>query len=267
MKKLASKSAITGTLIGEEVEKRKLMFLSPYYSEKAGFISVSGPQASHFAKAIAGDFNPIHDEDARKFCVPGDLMFALVVERFGIFQSMNFQFLGTVGANVGLVLPDVSATEFQIVNDKKKPVVDVKLAGEKNDNPEPKEFLIREYTAFSGHNFPHILVPLMAENGVMINPARPLVMYESMSLNFDCLDVEQVTLRLSETSLEVDGKRGHVRLHFEVFADNQVVGFGAKKLALGGLQPFDQTAMDQVVADYEAKKAEFLASDARRSSP
>ncbi len=233
------------------------MFLSPYYSEKSTGIAVSESQASHFAKTLAGDFNPIHDEGARKFCVPGDLLFALLVGRFGVFQNMNFQFLGLVGADVGLQFPAQIEPAFEITNEKGKPVVGVQVSGPNNDAPEFGEALVREYVAFSGQNFPHILVPLMAEKGVMINPARPLVMYESMSIQFDDLDVDGVTLALSESSLEVNGKRGQAQLGFDLMSGERRVGRGAKQLALGGLLPFDQQAMDQVVAAYEAKKAEY----------
>lgn len=233
------------------------MFLAPYFSENRGLIAVSARQASCFAKSIASDFNPIHDEDARKFCVPGDLIFALVVQRLGIHQTMNFRFLGTVGADVGLSLPRSPEPEFEILNDKAKPVVAVQLQGASTSSASLCEMLIREYVAFSGQNFPHILVPLMAEKDVMINPARPLVMYESMSLGFDNLDVDRVQLKLSGTSLEVEGKRGHAMLDFDVLAGDSVVGQGSKKLALGGLQPYDQRVMDEVIADYEAKKAAY----------
>ena len=51
------------------------------------------------------------------------------------------------------------------------------------------EQLVRSYVLFSGQNFPYILVPLMAEHNVMINPARPLAIYQSMSLHLDRLDL------------------------------------------------------------------------------
>ena len=141
-------------------------------------------------------------------------------------------------------------------------MVTVKLDGSGDDDPVLKENLIREYVAFSGQNFPHILVPLMAEKGVMINPARPLVMYESMSLRFERLDEKRIRLALSDTSLEVEGKRGRVKLHFDLFSGDTPVGYGTKHLALGGLQAFDQSVMDRVIEEYEAKKASYgLTSD------
>ncbi len=57
------------------------MFLDPYHCEEDGFVRVGAEQASQFAKGVADDFNPIHDPDSRRFCVPGDLLFALVLSR------------------------------------------------------------------------------------------------------------------------------------------------------------------------------------------
>ncbi len=54
------------------------MFLDTYYSDKNGEFSFTREQASNFAKRIAGDFNPIHDEDNKRFCVPGDLLFSVL---------------------------------------------------------------------------------------------------------------------------------------------------------------------------------------------
>ncbi len=49
------------------------MFLTPYFStEDNQFQFTVNKQAT---KKVAGDFNPIHDEDNKRFCVPGDLLF------------------------------------------------------------------------------------------------------------------------------------------------------------------------------------------------
>ena len=55
------------------------MQLDEYYSDGNGHIAISREQASDFAKGVAGDFNPIHDVDAKRFCVPGDLLFSLAL--------------------------------------------------------------------------------------------------------------------------------------------------------------------------------------------
>jgi len=235
------------------------MFLAPYYSQDGNTIAVSGSQASHFAKGVAGDFNPIHDEDARKFCVPGDLIFALLVQNFGVHERMAVRFLGPVGADVPLVFPEQCAPQFVITNEAGKALIDVQLGGEVAGDTSLGEALTRQYVAFSGHSFPDILVPLMADEGVMINPARPLVMYESMALEFDHLRLGKISLAPSDYALVVDGKRGGATLGFDVLSDGEVVGRGAKKLALGGLQPYDQTVMDQVISDYQSWKDGYAA--------
>ena len=53
-------------------------------------ISFSEQQASDFAKGVAGDFNPIHDPGAKRFCVPGDLLFAVLLHRFGIAPILKW---------------------------------------------------------------------------------------------------------------------------------------------------------------------------------
>ncbi len=50
---------------------------------------------------------------------------------------------------------------------------------------------------FSGHTFPDILVKLMADNSVMINPARPMVMYQSMSIDLHTLTAENGHTKIS----------------------------------------------------------------------
>ena len=50
--------------------------------------------------------------------------------------------------------------------------------------------LIKNYVEFSGAAFPHVIIPLMAKQDVMINPARPMVIYESMLINLERLDIQ-----------------------------------------------------------------------------
>ena len=54
--------------------------LSGVYQESEGKVSVTREQASRFAKSIADDCNPLHDIDAKRFCVPGDLLFSMVLK-------------------------------------------------------------------------------------------------------------------------------------------------------------------------------------------
>ena len=43
-----------------------------------------------------------------------------------------------------------------------------------------------------------LLVPLLAEQNVMINPERPVVMYESMNIDLDRLDIQALALETAE---------------------------------------------------------------------
>ena len=81
------------------------MFLESYCDVINNKISFSRLQASDFAKQIADEFNPLHDADAKRFCVPGDLLFSLVLEKSGLSQDMGFTFLGMVNYCIELNFP------------------------------------------------------------------------------------------------------------------------------------------------------------------
>jgi hypothetical protein len=115
------------------------------------------------------------------------------------------------------------------------------------------EQLVRSYVAFSGRNFPHILVPLMAERRVMINPERPLVIYESMSFELRSLAIAAPTLELIDSQLQVQGKRGEARLSFQIRAGGQAIGTGLKTLLLSGLREYDEALVGQLVEEYAAR--------------
>lgn len=234
------------------------MFLNNYYNSNSGSIHVSRQQASNFAKKVAGDFNPIHDEDAKRFCVPGDLLFALVLNNYGLSQHMNFTFLGMVGDGIDLVFPEISNEPITISDSNGKDYLSIEHEGEISTDPELIQNLIRHYVAFSGQTFPHILVPLMAKHNVMINPERPLVIYESMAINMNRLDIKNPELELANSTLDVEGKRGRVCLEFNLKSDGEVVGTGKKNMVLSGLRGFEQETIDQLVNNYATRKQAYL---------
>ncbi|TDG13370.1 DUF3581 family protein [Seongchinamella unica] len=234
------------------------MFLDSFHSKENGFIQITADQASEFAKGISDDFNPIHDPDSRRFCVPGDLLFALVLSSYGISQSMSFSFKGMVGALTPLVFPDTDASRLEIVNDKGKEFLTVERSGEVSRDLALIEAMIRNYVVFSGHNFPGILVPLMAEHNVMINPARPLVIYEGMSFNLEHLGFGNPELELSKATLLVSGKRGDAELHFNITDAGRPVGTGLKKLVLSGLREYEEPAMQGMCDLYQARKQSYM---------
>jgi hypothetical protein len=97
----------------------------------------------------------------------------------------------------------------------------------------------------------------MQDQGVMINIERPMVIYESMEFELQRLDIPDVKLRLADSRMEVDGKRGDVRLTFEFLCGETVVGTGCKRLLLSGMRPYEQEGMDQLVNAYLARRDNY----------
>lgn len=231
------------------------MRLEDYFSRRGNRILVSRRQASGFAKKIAGDFNPIHDEDAKRFCVPGDLLFALGLHHYGLSQQMCFNFGGMVSDNVPLLFPETEENDISICDDSGKEYLNIRRSGERSTDQALISDLSQRYVEFSGQTFPHILVPLMRERQVMINTDRPLVIYERMAINLDELGIQAPALELVSSNLEVEGKRGNVSLQFVVNASGKTVGRGEKNIVLSGLREYDQGKIDQLVKEYGGRKS------------
>ncbi len=230
------------------------MQLDKYYSDAQGKITFTRQQASDFAKHIADDFNPIHDIDAKRFCVPGDLLFSIALSRNGLSKQMHVTFDDMVTDGIELNFP-TEGDKLSITDNNEKTYLTIERSGEQTDNAELIDALTRSYVEFSGKTFPHILVPLWKGQDVMINPARPLVIYQSMSIDLDTLDFAAPSLELSDaTELNVDGKRGSVRLAFNLLADGKPVGRGEKRMVLSGLRDYDQQAIDDLVEFYNERK-------------
>jgi hypothetical protein len=235
-----------------------MKFLSTFYSVSSdNQVSVSAEQGNNFAKHVADDFNPIHHTESKRFCVPGDLLFAIALERYGLRESMSFRFQELIKADTALRYPEIegASAEFDVTCERSKAVLGIEFKGNSSTDAKKIEQLIRNYVVFSGQNFPHILVPLMQEHQVMINPARPLVIYQSMSLSFDSLNFDDLTIELSGTELEVIGKRGNAQLHFDLKDGTRKIGTGLKKLVLSGLREYQQTSIDTMCEQYYASKA------------
>ncbi|HPQ96711.1 MAG: DUF3581 family protein [Thiothrix sp.] len=235
------------------------MYLDPFHHANGAFISIAPEQASRFAKEMAGDFNPIHDPDSRRFCVPGDLLFALILARHGLSPAMEFVFKGMVGRDVLLDFTPTAADAFELCGEQGKAFVSIHRRGPVSQDPALIESLTRHYVAFSGLNFPHTIQPLLAEQNVMLNPARPTVIYERMRFALDNLDFHTPRLQPAQAELKVDGKRGEVSLNFTITAAGKTVGQGYKRLLVSGLIPYDSAVAAALVADYEALKRHYKA--------
>lgn len=234
------------------------MFIENFFNKSAQTISFTRAQASKFAKEVADDFNPLHDIEAKRFCVPGDLLFSVILSQAGIHKEMTFRFSGMVSNDIQLNFPTELSENCIVSDENNKEYMQISASGEKSTNSNLIESLIHAYVGFSGHTFPHILVELMAENNVMINPARPMVMYESMSLHMSRLDIEEVTLELSSSTLTIDGKRGNAVLAFNLLSDGEIVGRGEKHMVLSGLREFCAETMSTVSEQYLALKKAYI---------
>ena len=232
------------------------MIIDQYFSEPNGRICFTREQGSNFAKQMANDFNPLHDADGTRFCIPGDLLFAIILAKFGISQHMEFVFSGMVSAGVELVLPE-PAGELQINDTQGREYLRVKRAGDTSRDAALIQNLTQSYIEFSGQTFPHILVPLLAAQNVMINLARPMVIYESMSIDLDRLDIRQPVLQGDYNTLEINGKRGSVELAFNLADGGDIVGRGKKHILLSGLREYDKDAIATAIVTYNDNKKAF----------
>ncbi|MGZ4969144.1 MAG: DUF3581 domain-containing protein [Methylobacter sp.] len=236
------------------------MFLKDFYSINEGDVSIVAEQASMFAKEVAHDFNPLHDVDAKRFCVPGDLLFSMALEKYGLSQDMHFIFSGMVGHDVLLNFPNTDAGRIDVNDNQGKTYLQVERSGSISRDSALIESFIRDYVAFSGQNFPYVLVPLLAQENVMFNINRPLVIYESMTLSFDHLDFQQASVEMLEPKMEVNGKRATAFLHFQIKADGDVVGAGFKKLAISVPSDYEAEPMQAFVDEYLARKNDYLSN-------
>ena len=172
---------------------------------------------------------------------------------------MTFDFSGMVSDNVSLTFPQNIDNSFDIKDDKDKTCLSVSVSGKATHNPLLINALTKAYVDFSGQTFPDILVKLMSENSVMINPARPMVMYQSMSIDLHTLDAESVVLQLAKTSLSIEGKRGDAWLEFDLLSNGEVIGHGKKHMLLSGLRSYEQESIDAMINQYRESKKYYQA--------
>jgi len=230
------------------------MVLDEYYSGDENGLRFTRQQASGFAKQVADDFNPLHDTDAKLFCVPGDLLFAVTLARYGLSQRMCFSFSGMVGDGIELRYQSEDGDDLSLVDEAGKICLGIERDGDVTRDPVLINDFTRRYVEFSGKNFLQVLVPTMTERGVMINPERPIVIYQSMSIDLQTLDIANPSLHLEETRIQVEGKRGDVSMLFRLKSGQQVVGEGEKRMALRGLRPFDEDLMQRLIETYKGYK-------------
>jgi hypothetical protein len=229
--------------------------LAPFHSVDAdGRVRVTAEQASCFAKDVAGDHNPLHDVGTRRFCVPGDLLFALILLRCGLSRHMTFRFRDMIDADEPVHIPVSDDDRIAVENAAGRTCIDVERDAPVCNDGNVIESFIREYVAFSGRTFPHYMIPVMRDNGVMFHPDRPMVIYDSMGFELDHPDLKRPELELSEPSMDVAGKRGEMVMPFNISADGRPAGNGWKKLLISGLRDYDEARMEAFVEEFYRRR-------------
>ena len=69
--------------------------------------------------------------------------------------------------------------------------------------------------------------------------------------------MQSVELRFRDASFAGSGKKGEVTLAFDLYEAGELFGSGDKKMLLGGLRPYDQSVIDELVEDYNRVKYAF----------
>lgn len=256
------------------------MQLSQYFSHNDGLITFTEEQGSAFAKGVAGDFNPIHDQGSRRFCVPGDLLFCVLLNHFGAASSTSVQFSAMLDGNTQMRLPAEITGSARIVDTRERELLTLFLDGKRQNDARFVSSLCEQYVRFSGKTFPDILVPLMRSASVMINPDRPLVIYKDMSIQLNDLAwslasnaegslsdsknndaaVDALTLNVANTDIAVNGRKGAVHLRFSIEVSGQQIGTGEKNMVLSGLREYDESAMRGVVDQYNEWRSAYAAA-------
>jgi hypothetical protein len=235
------------------------MFTQDFYTFKDNQYVFSRQQGSDFAKRIAGDFNPLHDTDNSRFCVPGDLLFSVMLSKFGVSKKMTFDFQGMIAGEMPITLSE-TANSIVAQNDKNKVVLSVEKEGDVCHSLPFVEGLIRSYVAFSGKTFPHIIIELMKKEDAMINTRKPMVIYDQMKLSLSSFSDSEPEVLLKDCDFEVTGKRGMVTMNFDIQADGQSIGTGEKQIIMSGLRPYDQSDIDYLVEAYNESRSGYLES-------
>ncbi|PKH09594.1 DUF3581 family protein [Moritella sp. Urea-trap-13] len=236
------------------------MFLNEFYSQKDSSFRFTQQQASRFAKTVANDYNKIHDVDNKRFCVPGDLLFAVSLAKFGLSETMKIDFTGMVKNDTDLVFSPLLDNKTEILNPEQKSFMELELGGQSSHDESIISKIIKEYVQFSGKNFPDIMVPLMRSKNLMFNPARALIMYKSMQISMTRVQVNSIELKFDEAIIEVQGKRATVTFKFDFYEGDDKVGTGQKIMLLSGLIAYEEAVMAGVIADYQSAKTKYLAA-------
>jgi hypothetical protein len=86
-----------------------------------------------------------------------------------------------------------------------------------------------------------------------------MVMYQAMEISLQRLDITTLSLKLAQTSLSIESKRGDAWLEFDLISEGKVVGHGKKHMLLSGLREYCQDKVDGMVSQYRESKSDYNA--------
>ncbi len=234
------------------------MQLENYFNIKNQQITFTRQQASYFAKLEANDFNPIHDEASPRFCVPGDLLLAILLTKEGIAEQMQLSFSGMISDKNALTLAKLADNSIDVLDANQKVYLKLERSGKIKKDPALANKIAQKYIQLSGMGFPYIIVPLLKEKALMINPARPLVIYDSMSLSFFDFDFLEPEVELTDSALTFEGKRAIVTLSFTFKENGKCIGEGQKRMICSSLIAYDEPIATALIDKFYLNKTLFL---------
>jgi len=216
--------------------------------------SFTREQASAFARERARDFNPLHDPDSTRFCVPGDLLFASVCAWDGLSEHMDMRLEGMVDDKALLALSgDRGSRSLTDVRDHRV-YAKIENDGASVQDPALVYALVQAAVTFTGQHFFSTLIPRMREYGVMVHPTRPLVVYDRIRLDLDDTQMHTPEIRSAGSDMHIEGRRGTLTLKFEFHEQGRTVGSGYKTMQLRGLRKFDSEAVEVLVNAYRLRQ-------------
>ena len=215
--------------------------------------SFTREQASAFAREKARDFNPLHDPDSTRFCVPGDLLFASACAWDGLSEHTDMHLEGMVDDRAILTLSGERA-QRQLTDSDGRVCARIRHEGATVQEPGLVQELVQAAVTFTGQHFFSTLIPRMKEYDVMVHPTRPLVVYDRIQLDLDKTQLTAPEIRSAGSDMQIEGRRGTLTLKFEFHENGKAVGRGSKTMQLRGLRQFDAEAVAVLVNEYRQRQ-------------
>lgn len=219
-----------------------------------------------YARNVVKDFNPIHNHLAKNYCVPGDLIFALMVERGGVHGSMRMDFLNRVGKDSEYIFVSGKAGMALLDRGNK---VQAQLIGSGDASVCVKciSAVSDAVLSCTSSYFPYKMMRSLRAENLMLSGCRSLVILKSIEVNVSDLHfASDLTAVFCSSSLRHSGRRGTIDAHFQLVGGNgQVLGQVIKTALIIGIERFNGKRSAQYLENYESLVRMQVGSDHRVS--